>query len=300
MKSVVSISLGSSIRDHEGILQLGNTKILAKREGTNGDTKLMQKRYGELDGTVDALGAGGFIFGFQIDVRYYHLRSVKKLSKFVSQTPIVDGSGVKNTIERNSLQTLWPEVAHIFENKPTTALITSGIDRWGMSRSIVDAGFETVFGDLYFALGIRKKIYSLKGAKRLARLIMPIVSFMPISMLYPLGDDQKERKPKHSHLFENSTLIAGDFIYTKRYAPDDMKGKIILTNTTTKDDRDDLFSRGVEVIITTTPEVEGRSFGTNVLEAAIVAEANLGRPLDYEEMKDKVEQLDLTPKLHLP
>ena len=32
-----------------------------------------------------------------------------------------------------------------------------------------------------------------------------------------------------------------------------------------------LASRGVEYLITTTPEFEGRSFGTNVMEALLVA-----------------------------
>lgn len=300
MKSAVSVSLGSTIRDHQGIINLGGTEISVKREGVDGDTKLMNERYKELDGKVDALGAGGFIFGFKMDDRYYSLRSVKKLTKGVTLTPLVDGSGIKNTIERNALQTIWSDIEEIFDNKPKTALITSAIDRWGMTQSITDAGFETVFGDLYFALGIRKKIKSQKGAKRLARLMMPFVKFMPISMLYPLGETQKERKPKHTHLFENATLIGGDYIYTKKYSPDDMKGKVILTNTTTKEDRDDLFSRGVEVIITTTPEVGGRSFGTNVLEAAIVAESDLKRPLTEEEMNDRIKRFNLKPILHLP
>ncbi|MCE7737662.1 MAG: quinate 5-dehydrogenase [Candidatus Heimdallarchaeota archaeon] len=300
MKSAVSISLGSAIRDHQGIINLGGTEVSVQRIGVDGDSKLMNQRYKELDGKVDAFGAGGFIFGFKMDDRYYTLRSVKKLTKGVILTPVVDGSGVKTTVERTALQSIWSEIEHLFDNKPKTALVTSAIDRWGMTKSITDAGFETVFGDLYFALGIRKEIKTQKGAKRLARLMMPIVKFMPISMLYPVGDTQKERKPKYTHLFENATVIGGDFIYTKKYSPDDMKEKIILTNTTTKDDRDDLFSRGVEAIITTTPEIGGRSFGTNVLEAAIVAEAGLNRGLTEEEMLQKVDQFNLKPTLHLP
>ena len=50
-------------------------------------------------------------------------------------------------------------------------------------------------------------------------------------------------------------------------------------------------------IITTTPNVGGRSFGTNGLEAAIVAHAGLGRPLDEIEMREIVDKLGLEPQI---
>ncbi|RMG39880.1 MAG: quinate 5-dehydrogenase [Methanobacteriota archaeon] len=300
MKRAVSISLGSSSRDHKGTIELGGETIEVQRIGTNGDTKRMQELYRDLDGKVDAFGAGGFLFGFHVEDRFYELRTVKKLVKYVEKTPIVDGNGVKDTIERHSLQSVWPEIQDIFENKPKTALVTSAVDRYGMAKSVAEAGFDMVCGDFYFALGIPIKVRTLKGVQRLARMIMPLISFFPLSWLYPLGEKQDKRTPKHAKLFKNATLIAGDFLYTKKYSPDDMKGKIILTNTTTQEDRDDLFSRGVEAIITTTPEVGGRSFGTNVLEAAIVAHKGLGRALSPEEMRVEVEKLGLKPQVHFP
>ena len=39
----------------------------------------------------------------------------------------------------------------------------------------------------------------------------------------------------------------------------------------TSQDLEELKKRGVAWLVTTTPELEGRSFGTNVLEAALLA-----------------------------
>ena len=55
-----------------------------------------------------------------------------------------------------------------------------------------------------------------------------------------------------------------------------MDGKAIVTNTITSKDVDLLRERGLRLLVTTTPQLRGRSPGTNVLEAAIVAA--LGRP----------------------
>ena len=49
--------------------------------------------------------------------------------------------------------------------------------------------------------------------------------------------------------------------------------------------------------MTTTPRFEGRSFGTNVLEATVVALAGKGRPLDDAELTDMLDRLDLEPTI---
>ena len=57
--------------------------------------------------------------------------------------------------------------------------------------------------------------------------------------------------------------------------------------------------RGVRAIISTTPNIGGRTFGTNVLEAAITAYSDLGRTLDKEEMNEVIEKLNLKPEIHI-
>ncbi len=297
MKEAVSVSLGSTQRDHSGVIDFGDEKVKIRREGTNGDVKAMIARYKELDGTVDAFGAGGFMFGFQVADKFYPIRMSNNITKHIKITPIVDGYGVKGTIERNSLQMVSKELEELMEGKPRTALMTAGVDRYSMAKSIVDAGFDTTFADLAFGLGIKKTIKTLKGLQRLARWTLPIVAKFPLSWLYPLGEKQDTFTPKYTKYFENATLIAGDFLYTKKYAPMDMSGKIILTNTTTASDIEEFKNRGVSAIITTTPNVGGRSFGTNGLESAITAYAGLGRRLTHDEIEAYIAKLDIRPNV---
>jgi hypothetical protein len=79
--------------------------------------------------------------------------------------------------------------------------------------------------------------------------------------------------------------------------PEDMHGKIIDTNTTTPADVEFLKKRGVEYLVTTTPNLDGRSFGTNVMEAALIAVAGKGRVLTAEELNALIDQLGLEPQL---
>jgi len=71
-------------------------------------------------------------------------------------------------------------------------------------------------------------------------------------------------------------VIAGDYLYIDKYMPEDLQGKIILTNTTTSENVEELKKRGVSLLITTTPVIEGRSFGTMFWRAfSLLCWANL-------------------------
>jgi len=55
--------------------------------------------------------------------------------------------------------------------------------------------------------------------------------------------------------------------------------------------------RGVAYLVTTTPRLEGRSFGTNVLEAMLIALAGTGRALTSEELGAMLTQLHIQPSI---
>jgi hypothetical protein len=82
----------------------------------------------------------------------------------------------------------------------------------------------------------------------------------------------------------------------RRFMPPSMQGKIILTNTTTPEDIEFMRARGIAKLITTTPRLEGRSFGTNVMEAFIVAVAGK-YPLSEADYLEYIEKLNLRPEI---
>ena len=87
----------------------------------------------------------------------------------------------------------------------------------------------------------------------------------------------------------------GDMHYLYTYAPEDLHGKWVITNTTTPENIDLLRERGVQRVITTTPRYGGRSFGVNMMEAALTAYAGKGRPLSAAELGELIDELDLRP-----
>ncbi|MBI2252861.1 MAG: quinate 5-dehydrogenase [Armatimonadetes bacterium] len=270
MRKIVSVSLGSSKRDHSAEVELLGEKFEIKRIGTDGDFKKAQKLLIELDGKVDAIGLGGLDIYLYTRNERYALKDGLRLKEVVKNTPVVDGSGLKNTLEREVVKYLLNEDK--FKLKEKKILMVSAMDRFGMAQAFWEAGCKMIFGDLIFALQIDKPIFSLEELEEYAKKLLPEICKLPISFLYPVGKEQeKEPEEKYVKYYNESDLIAGDFHFIKKYLPKNLQGKIILTNTVTKEDLENLKAKNVSYLITTTPEFQGRSFGTNVLEAALLA-----------------------------
>ena len=116
-----------------------------------------------------------------------------------------------------------------------------------------------------------------------AALLAPLVTKLPVSWFYPMGKDQELRVVRHPEYFLENDIIAGDFHYIKKFMPDKLPGKTIITNTVTAADRVMLQEAGIKMLITTTPCIQGRSFGTNVMEAMLVALHGGKEPLTADE-----------------
>ena len=136
-----------------------------------------------------------------------------------------------------------------------------------------------------------------EGSGTLAAILIPIVTLFPFEWLYPTGDKQNEHKPKYENWYQWATVIAGDCLYIKRHMPLNMQGKVVVTNTTTPEDVEFFRKCGIKYLITTTPVMDGRSFGTNMMEAALVAISGKGRPLSFDELNELLDKLGFEPQL---
>ncbi len=297
MKRAVSISIGSSKRDKSVEVELLGEKIIIERIGTDGDMEKAAQLYRELDGKVDAFGVGGADLGIMVADRWYPLYSVQPMVRYVKETPVVDGTGLKNTLEYRLAAVIDAQIGDYVQKMGKKAFITLGVDRWGMTKSFLDHGYECIFGDMMFGLGLPFAVRSEKALKRLASVLMPIAGRLPFEWVYPTGEKQETRAPKWERYYQWGTVIAGDCHYIKRHMPDRLDGKVIATNTTTPGDIELFRQAGVKYVVTSTPVLEGRSFGTNMMEAALIAVSGKRRKLEREELNQLLDQLGFEPQL---
>jgi hypothetical protein len=297
VKTVVSVSLGSSSRDHRAVVNLLGEEFDISRVGTDGKLGAAIAKVHELDGKVDAIGLGGIDVYLYAGKHRYALRDGVRLLDAAKQTPVVDGSGLKNTLEREAVRFMQEELG--IELKGKHVLMVSALDRFGMAQALVDAGADVLFGDFIFALDLDKPVKGLHEFEEMAEKYLPDACKLPFQFFYPTGKKQdKPPQPKYPRYYHDADIIAGDFHFMRQFMPDDLNGKIVLTNTVTEKDVDELRRRGVKTLITTTPDFQGRSFGTNVVEAALLA--LLGKKWDdvtAEDYERVLRELHLKPRV---
>jgi hypothetical protein len=268
-KHVVSISLGTSKRDKRSEVELLGQPFLIERRGTDGNFAEFERLFHELDGKVDAMGVGGADVYVVVDDRSYPWRQIERVAQSVTRTPVVDGSGLKHTLERDTIEQLQRD--GIVNFKGAKVLLVSGVDRFGMAQALEAAGAIVTYGDLMFGLGVPIPLKGYAKVRRLAKIILPILTRLPQTWVYPIGAQQEKRKPQFESAFADADIIAGDWHLIRKALPDKIVGKTILTQTVRQADLDMLREMGAARVIVTTPIIGGETFATNVMEACIVA-----------------------------
>ena len=296
LRKVLSVSIGSSKRDHTTITEFMGIPFEVSRIGTDGDLDRALELYREYDGKVDAFGVGGTEFYLWVNGRRYYFQEMRAIREAVEISKIGDGQGVKHFLGRNAVAALEEYGIPL---KGKKALMTTAVDRYGLACALVDHGCDVTFGDFMFALGLPLPLRSLGMVHLVARLILPIFTRVPFRWLYPIGEAQ-EREPsqKFARYYEESEIIAGDYLQIRDYMIPDLSGKIIITNTTTASDVEEMRKRGVHILVTSTPRLEGRSFGTNVMEA--VALTLMDKPQSEvvpQDFIDLIERIPLRPNI---
>ena len=303
MKKILSISVGSSSRDHTTKHVFLDQECELSRQGTDGDFEKAVQRYAEMDGKVDAFGVGGVEFYLRVGKNRYYFRDVSRIQRAIKVSKVGDGNGVKGLLERRAFQALEK---HLNEKENKTlkgmpALLTTAVDRYGMGEAMVDAGLDLTIGDLMFTLGLPIPVKKLSTVRVLAATLLPVITNLPFSWFYALGSEQdKPPQPKWGKYYQQAQVLGGDFIQIRQYMPDDLTGKIVVTNTTTSKNVEELRKRNLHILVTVTPRLEGRSFGTNVMEATLLALMDKSQSEVTEaDFLDLIERIPLEPNIEI-
>ncbi|MEP7137606.1 MAG: quinate 5-dehydrogenase [Chloroflexota bacterium] len=303
MKKILSISVGSSSRDHTTQHVFLDQECELSRQGTDGDFEKAVQRYVDMDGKVDAFGVGGVEFFLRVGQKRYYFKDVSRIRRAIKISKVGDGNGVKGLLERRAFQALEK---HLNEKEHKTlkgmpALLTTAVDRYGMGEAMVDAGLDLTIGDLMFTLGLPFPVKKLSTVRVLAATLLPIITKLPFTWFYALGAEQdKPPQQKWDKYYQQAQVLGGDFIQIRQYMPDDLTGKIVVTNTTTAKNVEELKKRNLHILVTVTPRLEGRSFGTNVMEATLLALMDKPQSdVTDADFLDLIDRIPLQPNIEV-
>jgi hypothetical protein len=277
MKKIVSVSLGSKTGDFVRQIELDGVNLTLSREGTDGDMEQARSKISAYDGHIDAIGLGGIDIYLYVGSEQFIIGDGKRLAEAATVTPVVDGSGLKNTLERTVVDDL---VSSGRAGDGTRVLMVSALDRFGMAEAFVKHGATCIFGDLIFNIGLDFPLTKLTEIEEIARKYRTRLLTTPFHILYPTGaaQENKTANPAYAKYYDQADIIAGDAHLILKHMPMRINGKGIVTNTTRPYTMARFADAGAAWVLTTTPNLDGVSGGTNIMEATLVA--LIGKPVD--------------------
>ena len=279
------------------VVELFGQQISVKHIGCNKDLDIMAQYIATYDGDVASIALQGVARTLRLGKRKIEHESSKKLWEIAKTTPIVDGSGVRASMERWAVLLVTDAQPGIWSQK--RVLMVPGLNHYGLVNALYQYTKELRFADpiMYFALSTAPFVNRGGALGRLSEFTLSRMARGSFRILFPTAGMPRVERRKIP--FEWADVLAGDIGAIRRYSPNNLKNKIILTEFAMDEDIADLKARGVSTIITTLPTLCGGKLsehGAAIFEACLVAiRPDSSTPINENIYLNLIADLDWTP-----
>src|SRR5579859_5191231 len=296
MKKILVIDLGHCSETTE-IRWLGQTVQVA-RIGCAGDVERARQLIADHDGNVDAIALDGLPARLALGAA--HLPHTVGASLTAAHTAVVDGSGVRDGLERWGVNLAAAAQPGIFAEKQI--LMVPGLNHVGLAQSLSRHSHSLRYADpaVYFGLPDFPGVGARQTLDQVAAPTLEQLQDFPFRRLQP-----QPGQPGHARAaapFAWADVLAGDIGAIRRYAPKRLDRKLVVVEWAGPDDLADLAQRGVSTVITLMPGLEGRGelgcWPAAVLEAVLAAlRTSPEAELTENTYLDLIADIDWTPAI---
>src|SRR5512136_2037405 len=293
------------------VLHLGDDEVITtvhflgypieiRRLGTGGDPDRAGACIAEYDGKVDAIALEGFAAQLKLGAETRSHAVGAALKSATARTPIVDGSGVRDGLERWAVMLADRAQPGIFAEK--IVLMTPGLNHSGLIDELNKHSRAIRYADpfVFFNLPDFPLVGSRQTLGRAASLTLDRLYDAPFRRLHPLAGTPHAHRPESP--FHSADILAGDIGAIRRYAPALLEYKTIVVEYATAEDLEDLRERGVSIVVTLMPALDGKGelgqWSAATVEAVFAAlRPDPAAPLTEDIYLDLMANLDWTPAI---
>lgn len=292
---IVTLHFRSIAPFSEQVELLGRT-LEIKHMGCEANLEVMVSRIQELDGEVDAIALAGVARRLQLGPEVITHGEGAMLFEVAKSTPVVDGSGIRAAMERWAVRLADEAEPGLWSRK--RVLMVPGLNHSGLAQALSQYTEELRYADpvVYFGLPAASAIVGTEALGATAGLTLAQLSNVSFRRIFPEAGRPGQQRPPGP--FRWADILAGDIGAIRRYAPEKLKGKIIVCECAGAEDVADLTERGAYMVVTTIPpmgeELARLSAGTyEACLAALRQEPNA--PLTENTYLNLMADLEWTP-----
>ncbi len=294
-KQILSLHLGPAGEILQEVSLLGQT-LTVRRIGADGNQDRVAELIQEFDGKVDAIALEGMSAKLNLGSASVTHAVGDQLRKSAKQTPVLDGGGIRGALERWAVRLASEAQPGLFSQK--NVLMVPGLNHRGLAAALEETAAEISYADSIIYFRLPTALGNNVALDRGAGPVLAQLKDEPFRRLFPLAGTPGVSRVEAP--FERADVLAGDIGAIRRYAPSELKHKIIVVECASDEDVADLRSRGADTVITTMPweNNELARLPSAVIEAIFVAlRPNPAAPLNEDTYLNLMANLVWTPKI---
>ncbi len=299
MASIVTLHYRTVSAITERLSLLGHD-ISVRHIGCNQNLDEMVAHIAELDGTVDAIALRGVTRTLRLGKRKVSHSLAEPLFSIAKKTPVVDGDGVQATMERWAVRLAADAQPGIWARK--RVLMVPLTNHHGMAQALGQYTGDIRHADPITFFGLPDPV-GIGRTGALGTVAKPALAQMKdftFNRIYPKAGEAGV--PRSATPFDWADILAGDMGSIRRYAPQSLKGKVIVAENATADDIADLKARGADSIMTTIPPLGDGVLASRcaaTFEACLVAiRTDKSAPLTENTYLNLMAELDWQPGIY--
>lgn len=263
------------------------------------DLEKARELIAQYDGQVDAIALNGMPAELELGPAQRAHEQGASLTAVAQQTPVVDGRIIRAGLERWGMILADRAQPGIFSRKQV--LMTPGLNHNGMARAFEKHGGTLRYADpfIFFNLPKVPGIGLRQTRNQAAPFTLDRLKDVPYAALYPQANGQPAANQAP---FDWADVIAGDIGTIRHFAPATLKRKTVVVESATEADLADLQARGVDIVVTLMPALDGAAglgrWSAATVEAALTAlRQNVDAPLNEDTYLDMMANLEWTPAI---
>lgn len=298
MKTVVTVSLGSSKQDFSFDTTFLGERFKIKRFGADNDTGKAWELMRRQQTTADAIGLGEIGDHWNVGQNTVINKETRRLLNVVTRVPATTGATLRRLLQVRAIRYVQNHLGSYFNNN--IVLFLSGMRNWDMAVAMQDYTPNLQFADALAQTGAPTLLGSLAQLELYAKGAEIALSGKPAEMLESMLAGFKNSRIGAA--VAKAHVIVGTFPELKQVGTAaNLEGKTIITSAV-DDERLAFFKQcKVNLVIDVSPQLFERVVGTNVIEAMILA--SLGKPqedISDDDFLEIIDELDIKPRLLHP
>jgi predicted amino acid dehydrogenase len=296
---IVQVSLTGSDRDYDEHVTFLEHDFRIVRMGTNGDVAAAEALVRKWADQAAAIAVTGIREARAAGLYDGELEAIERVRRATTAVPVTNGHALRDVLQEWAIRHVQNEMPGFFNNART--LVLGGVNHDRTTRILREFTPNLEFADPLLRLDLPARLDSNPVLGLAANIGLWPIRRLPgqLQMLIKTPGHRVSNAMARSAA-RNCDIVVATYDELTGFGLEDLAGKTIVTSAISEDRLMELASRGVDMVLDTTPQPFHVTVVTAVLEAMMLATVSSSGPLTNDDLLDMIVSAGLEPRLLYP